>query len=156
MAAGVTLAIVSIGKPEIGKEVLKHLEVSDGEKLLFVDPENEAYDNLDLNRGVGLTFFNPATVRVFRRRVMDGKPMLTEELSLVLSKWKDTIFLPPKMGQAFYQGGTFLFSHDQTLYAHYDEAVAAHASPDEMADMAVKAAKQYSSPAQALQECIYT
>jgi len=140
LAAGVTLAIVSIGKPESGKELLQHLEVPDGEKLLFVDPDNEAYDNLDLNRGVRLTFFSPATSWAFGRRVLDGKPMLTEELSAVLSKWKDAIYAPPKMGQALYQGGAFLFSDDQTLYAHYDEATAAHAIPDEMADMAVKAA----------------
>jgi len=142
LAAGVTLTIVSIGKPESGKELLKHLEVPDGDKLLFVDPVNEAYDNLDLNRGVGMTFFSPATSWAFGRRVLDGKSMLSEELSEVLSKWKDAIFIPPKRGQALYQGGTFLFSDDETLYAHYDEATAAHAIPDEMTDMAVEAARQ--------------
>lgn len=142
LAADVTLAIISIGKPEVGKKLLEHLEVPDGEKLFFVDPDNEAYDNLDLNRGVASTFFSPATPWAFGRRVLDGKPMLTEELSAVLSKWKDAVYIPPRTDQAFYQGGAFLFSDAETIYAHYDEATAAHAIPDEMVDMAVKAAKR--------------
>ncbi|CAJ1964945.1 unnamed protein product [Cylindrotheca closterium] len=140
LAAGVNLVIVSIGKPEVGKDLVKHLGIPDGEDLLFVDPSNEAYDNLDLNRGVGATFFNPATPLAFGRRVLAGKSMLSEELSEVLSKWKDAFYIPPKQEQAFYQGGTFLFSGDQTVYAHYDEATAAHAVPDEMIEMAVKTA----------------
>mmetsp|Transcript_19807 Transcript_19807/g.48659 ORF Transcript_19807/g.48659 Transcript_19807/m.48659 type:complete len:160 (+) Transcript_19807:375-854(+) len=138
LAAGVNLVIVSIGKPEVGKDLVKHLGIPDGEDFLVVDPTNEAYDNLDLNRGVGATFFNPATPWAFGRRVLQGKSMLSEELSEVLSKWKDAVYIPPKQDQAFYQGGAFLFSGDQTAYAHYDEATAAHAIPDEMVDMAVK------------------
>lgn len=140
MAAGISLAIVSIGKPEVGKDLVQHLQIPDGEDFLFVDPSNEAYDNLDLNRGVSRTFFNPATPMAFGRRVLEGKSMLSEELSEVLSKWKDAFYSPPKREQAFYQGGAFLFSGDKTVYAHYDEATAAHAVPDEMIDMAVKTA----------------
>lgn len=140
LAAGVKLVIVSIGKPEVGEDLARHLGIPDGEDFLFVDPENEAYDNLDLNRGVGVTFFNPAIPIAFGRRVLEGKSMFSEELSEVLSKWKDAFYIPPKKEQAFYQGGAFLFAGDKTVYAHYDEATAAHAIPDEMVDMAMKTA----------------
>jgi hypothetical protein len=140
LAANITLAIVSIGKPESGMELVKHLGVEDGADLLFVDPTNEVYDALDLNRGVDITFFNPATPMAFGNRLLQGKGIISNELKEVLSKWKDAFFIPPKREQAFYQGGAFLFSEENTLYAHYDEATAAHAVPDEMVSRALETA----------------
>lgn len=140
MAAGVNLAIVSIGKPEVGMDLVKHLGVEDGLDFVFVDPENEVYDALDLNRGVDVTFFNPATPLAFGKRLLQGKRIISNELQEVLSKWKDAFFIPPKRDQAFFQGGAFLFSEDDTIFAHYDEATAAHAMPDEMVHRALETA----------------
>ena len=69
--------------------------------------------------------------------------MFSDELSEVLSKWKDAFYIPPKQDQAFNQGGAFIFNGDRTVYAHYDEATAAHALPNEMVDKALATARQY-------------
>ena len=138
-----TLVIVSIGKPEVGLELVQHLGIEDGSDFLFVDPSNQVYDNLDLNRGVDVTFFNPATPLAFGNRLLQGKGLLSKELGEVLGKWKDAFYIPPKSDQAFYQGGAFIFSEGKspsTVYAHYDQATAAHAPPSEMVDRAIQAA----------------
>jgi len=77
--------MVSIGKPQVGKELVAHLELQDGEKFLYTDPENALYDDLDLNRGVVETFFSSSTPFAFLERFTkkDGMKELTE----VLSKW---------------------------------------------------------------------
>ena len=82
---GVQLAMVSIGKPEKGKRLVEHLGIANGDKLLFVDPENVLYDALDLNRGVDRTFFNVNTPFAFLDRFT--KEGGTKELGEVLSKW---------------------------------------------------------------------
>lgn len=137
MAAGVELTIVSIGKPEVGAKLMTHLGISDGQEFFFVDPINKVYDDLDLNRGVDVTFFNPAIPMAFGNRLLQGKGIVSKELSEVLLKWKDAFFIPPKAEQAFNQGGAFLFQDNDTIYAHYDEATAAHAVPSEMIDRAL-------------------
>jgi len=134
------LAIVSLGKPEIGVQLMQHLGVEDGAEFVYVDPANEVYDALSLNRGIETTFFSPAIPWTFGNRLLKGEPMFSEELLGVLGKWKDAIFVPPKQEQAFFQGGAFLFAGGGTAYAHYDEATAAHAVPDDMVDRALAAA----------------
>lgn len=98
------------------------------------------YNDLDLNRGVGITFFNPATPFAIRDRLLkkDG----TAELGEVLGKWSRAFFIPPKQDQAFIQGGSFVFDCDQTLLAHYDESTGAHADIDTVIDTARKAAAE--------------
>mmetsp|Transcript_11052 Transcript_11052/g.23338 ORF Transcript_11052/g.23338 Transcript_11052/m.23338 type:complete len:153 (+) Transcript_11052:524-982(+) len=141
LAAGVKLVIVSIGLPEKGKALCEHLGIENGEEFVFVDPENSLYDDLDLNRGVGATFFNPATPLAFKDRLFREGGMFSSELMEVMGKWKDAFYIPPRQDQAFNQGGAFVFDNDKTVYAHYDEATAAHARPEEMVDLAL-AAKQ--------------
>lgn len=136
MAAGVKLAIVSIGKAEVGRDLCVHLGVEDGEEFVFADPENALYDNLDLNRGIQETFFNPATPFAFKDRLFRGDS--SKELFEVLGKWKDASYAPPKLEQAFNQGGAFVFDGPRTIYAHYDEATASHAIPDDMVDRALR------------------
>ena len=77
--------MVSIGKPEVAKELVGHLGLPDGQDLLFVDPENALYTELDLNKGIKETFFSPSTPFAFLDRLQkkDGLRELTE----VLSKW---------------------------------------------------------------------
>ena len=136
------LVIVSIGLPEKGKALCEHLGVKDGESFVFVDPSNSLYDDLDLNKSVARTFFNPATPLAFKDRLFRDGKMFSDELSEVLSKWKDAFYIPPRQDQAFNQGGSFIFDGDRTVYAHYDEATAAHALPDEMVDKALATARQ--------------
>jgi hypothetical protein len=82
---GVSLIMVSIGKPQIGKELIEHLGVPNGKECLFVDPDNALYDTLNLNKGIKETFFSPSTPFAFLGRFTkkDGMKELTE----VLSKW---------------------------------------------------------------------
>lgn len=134
--------IVSIGLPEKGKELCKHLNIENGEDYLFVDPENSLYNDLDLNKGFGATFFNPATPLAFKDRLFREGGMFSSELMEVLGKWKDAVYIPPRQDQAFNQGGAFIFNNEQTVYAHYDEATAAHARPEEMIDRALATARQ--------------
>ena len=83
----IQFALVSIGKPEIGLQLCKHLDIKDGEEWIFADPENDAYDNLSLNKGWD-TMIRPATAFRFKDRIFGGKESL-DKLFQVLSKWKD-------------------------------------------------------------------
>lgn len=131
--------MVSIGKAEVGKRLCEHLGIADGEEFIFADPENALYDDLDLNKGIQTTFFSPATPFAFKDRLFRGDS--SKELFEVLGKWKDAFYIPPKQEQAFNQGASFIFEGERTLHAHYDEATAAHAVPDEMVQLALDASK---------------
>jgi len=121
--------MISIGKPEVGKELIEHLDIENGEEFIFADPENAVYDGLGLNKGVKATFFSSATPFAIKDRLFNGD---TKELSEVLGKWRDAIYVPPKREQAFNQGGTFIFAEDRTVYAHYDEATGVHPKFDDV------------------------
>lgn len=144
-SVGIKLVMVSIGKPGIGKELIQHLGFVNGEHYLFVDPENALYDDLDLNRGVQRTFFNPNTPFSFLERFT--KPDGTRELGEILSKWSKAFYIPPKQSQAFLQGGTFVFQGDRTVFAHYDPSTAAHASVESVLELAMgRLTKETASP----------
>ena len=106
------LVIVSIGKPEVGKQVCDHLNIKDGGSFIYADPENALYDDLDLNRGIQ-TFIAAETAFTFKDRIFDSKKTGLTDLFQVLSKWKDAVYVPPKAEQAFNQGGTFIFNDGQ-------------------------------------------
>lgn len=133
---GIQLVLVSIGVPEKSEQLIRHLNFTNGENYLFVDPENVLYDALDLNRGIQRTFLNPATPLAFLDRIV--QPDGLKDLSFVLSKWKDALFIPPKQAQALLQGGTFVFKGADTLFAHYDPSTAAHASIDRVLEIATR------------------
>ena len=139
LANGIGIRMVSIGKPEVGKALCEHLGIKNGDTFVYADPENSLYDDLDLNRGIAETFFNPATPFAIRDRLFkrDGMKSLNE----VLGKWSGAFYIPPKQEQAFNQGGTFIFKGtEETLLAHYDEATGAHANIDEVVKTAMAAA----------------
>mmetsp|Transcript_34203 Transcript_34203/g.48612 ORF Transcript_34203/g.48612 Transcript_34203/m.48612 type:complete len:133 (+) Transcript_34203:209-607(+) len=131
--------MVSIGKPEIGKELVAHLGLTNGQDYLFVDPENALYDDLDLNRGVKETFFSPSTPLAFLDRFTSQDGM--KDLMEVLGKWNKAFYIPPKREQAFNQGGTFIFDGSNTVFAHYDESTGAHAKVQEVVELAIKTAQ---------------
>jgi len=127
--------MVSIGKPQVGFDLCDHLGVSNGSSFLFADPENILYDELNLNRGVAETFFNPATPFAIKDRLLKKGGM--NELNEVLGKWSGAFYIPPRRDQAFNQGGTFVFKGlKQTLFAHYDESTGAHAGLEEVVEIA--------------------
>lgn len=128
--------MVSIGKPEVGKELIGHLGVENGEDFIFADPENTVYDDLKLNKGIQATFFNPATPFAIRDRLFNGG---MKELGEVLGKWSNAVYIPPKRDQAFNQGGTFIFAQGgRTIFAHYDESTGAHANFDDVYKIALE------------------
>jgi len=131
---GANLVMVSIGKPEIGKQLVEHLGLKDGDKYLFVDPENALYDLLMLNRGIKETFLSIETPFAFLERFT--KPDGSKQLMEVLSKWNKAVYIPPKQEQAFNQGGTFLFDGANTIFAHYDASTGAHSNIQEVIDLA--------------------
>jgi hypothetical protein len=71
--------------PEKLASLIKHLKFTEGEKYLFVDPDNKLYDALDLNRGAQRTFFNVNTPYAFLERFT--APNGLNDLSEVMSKW---------------------------------------------------------------------
>jgi len=85
LADGIGLKMISIGKPEVGASLCDHLGVKDCSNFLFADPENKLYNDLELNKGVDVTFFNPATPFAIKDRLFkkDGMKRLNE----VLGKW---------------------------------------------------------------------
>ena len=81
--SNIRLVMISIGKPEVGRQLMDHLEL----KELFVDPENKIYDALDLNRGIDRTFANINTPLAFLDRFTKKDGM--KDLLNVLSKWSN-------------------------------------------------------------------
>ena len=141
MANNISLVVISIGKPEIGKELLQHLNIDDdGKDWLFVDPDNLLYDALQLNSGIQTTFLSPDTPFAFRDRIfgMNGRKDGMNDLFNVLSTWKDAVYIPPKLEQSFQQGGAFIFKGPNTLFGHYDGGAGAHVEVNSVVEKAIQ------------------
>lgn len=117
---GVRLIAIGIGTAERAKEFCAH--VGFPEECLYADPENVAYDALQLNSGIGSTFFRPETPLALLRRVFDGK---TGDLGNALSRWQ--VWIPPKLEQGLQQGGVFAFEGTKVVFQHYDPSTGKHA-----------------------------
>jgi len=141
LANDIQFALVSIGKPEIGLELCDHLGIKDGEEWIFADPENDAYDRLELNRGWD-TMIIPATAFRFKDRIFGGGKGSMKQLFEVLGKWKDAVYAPPKLEQSTNHGGTFIFDGDDIVFAHYDESPGTHADTYEALDIAMNVANK--------------
>lgn len=115
-----------------------HLGIEDGEEWIYADPENDAYDRLRLNRGWN-TMVRPATAFRFKDRIFGGKESL-DQLFEVLGKWKDAVYMPPKIEQSTNHGGTFIFDGGDVAFAHYDESPGTHADTSEVVEMAISRA----------------
>lgn len=115
-----------------------HLGIEDGEEWIYADPENDAYDRLRLNRGWD-TMVRPATAFRFKDRIFGGKESL-DQLFEVLGKWKDAVYMPPKIEQSTNHGGTFIFDGGDVAFAHYDESPGTHADTSEVVEMAIRRA----------------
>mmetsp|Transcript_21770 Transcript_21770/g.45967 ORF Transcript_21770/g.45967 Transcript_21770/m.45967 type:complete len:135 (-) Transcript_21770:226-630(-) len=114
-----------------------HLGLEDGEEWIYADPENDAYNNLELNKGWD-TMMRPETAFRFKDRIFDGRGWKEfEQLLEVLGKWKDAVYIPPKIEQSTNHGGTFIFNGDNTIFAHYDQSPGTHADTFDVVDMAI-------------------
>mmetsp|Transcript_21221 Transcript_21221/g.32460 ORF Transcript_21221/g.32460 Transcript_21221/m.32460 type:complete len:142 (+) Transcript_21221:517-942(+) len=71
-----------------------HLGIEHGEEFVFADPENAMYNDLDLNRGVVNTFFNPATPFAFKDRLFKKDGM--KDLFEVMGKWNKSVYVYAK------------------------------------------------------------
>mmetsp|Transcript_31628 Transcript_31628/g.75509 ORF Transcript_31628/g.75509 Transcript_31628/m.75509 type:complete len:123 (+) Transcript_31628:162-530(+) len=121
---------------------MEHLGIDGGAEWIYADPENDAYDRLRLNRGWD-TMIRPATAFRFKDRIFgDGAPL--DSLFDVLGKWKDAVYIPPKLDQSTNHGGTFMFDGDQTVYAYYDESPGTHADPFGVVEKAIEVARRKS------------
>lgn len=118
-------------------KLVEHLEIPNGNEWIYADPENDAYNKLQLNRGWD-TLMTPGTAFRFKDRIFgDGASL--DKLFEVLGKWKDAAYVPPKIEQATIHGGTFIFKGDSTVFAHYDESPGTHADPFEVVNRAINA-----------------
>ncbi|KAL7488818.1 hypothetical protein ACHAW6_014446 [Cyclotella cf. meneghiniana] len=140
LATGVQFILISIGKPEIGLKLCEHLEIENGPEFIFADPENKVYDKLALNRGWD-TMIRPATAFRFRDRIF-GNGQSLDQLFEVLGKWKDAVYIPPKIEQSTNHGGTFIFNGENVIFAHYDESPGTHADTYEAVTIALQTAKE--------------
>jgi hypothetical protein len=48
------------------------------------------------------------------------------------------VFIPPKMDQSFFQGGTFVFDGPSTVFAHFDASTGAHSDISKVIDLATQ------------------
>lgn len=127
-AAGVAVALVSIGTPARGADfcALTGLPPSN----LLADPGTEVYGALGLERGFGAAFGSVTTPTAIARRV--AAPGGGASLAAALRKWKP--YMPPAGPvQSLNQGGAFAFAPGgDCLWARCDRATADHADPDEL------------------------
>jgi len=122
---GVKLVAIGIGTPSRGAEFCAHTGFPP--EVLFSDPENTAYSALKMNKGVAQTFFRPETPLALAQRFLDGR---AKDLTDTLANWK--VWIPPKLNQAYLQGGMFVFEGTAAVFQHYDPSPSAHADLDEV------------------------
>lgn len=116
--------MVSIGPPERGREFCELTGFAS--ESFYADEQGALYEALALNKGARETFFSPSTPFAFAEWL--GRE---NALAETLAAWKP--WLPPKQGQAFQQGGSFVFAPGcACVFEHYDASTGAHASPQEL------------------------
>ncbi|KAI3462659.1 hypothetical protein Pfo_019322 [Paulownia fortunei] len=125
-SAGVKLIAVGVGTPDKAQLLAERLPFP--LDSLYADPDRKAYDVLGLYYGLGRTFFNPASVKVFSRM---------EELKKAMKNYtiKAT---PDNRSSVLQQGGMFVFKGKQLLYARKDEGTGDHAPLDDIFNVCCK------------------
>ncbi|XP_021717275.1 uncharacterized protein LOC110685121 [Chenopodium quinoa] len=91
-------------------------------ECLYADPERRAYDLLGLYYGLGRTFFNPASTKVFSR--FESLKMAMENYTIQAT--------PNDRSSVLQQGGMFVFKGKKLLYARKDEGIGDHAPLDDV------------------------
>ncbi|KAK4426435.1 hypothetical protein Salat_1412100 [Sesamum alatum] len=125
-SAGVKLIAVGVGTPDKAQLLAERLPFP--LDSLYADPDRKAYDVLGLYYGLGRTFFNPASTKVFSRG--DALKKATKNYTIRAT--------PDDRSSVLQQGGTFVFKGKQLLYARKDEGTGDHAPLDDIFDICCK------------------
>ncbi|XP_077233892.1 thioredoxin-like protein AAED1, chloroplastic isoform X1 [Tasmannia lanceolata] len=124
--AGVKLIAIGVGTPDKARILAERLPFP--LDSLYADPHRKAYDVLGLYYGLGCTFFNPASAKVFSRFESLQKAVKNYTISAT----------PDDRSSVLQQGGTFVFKGKNLLYARKDEGTGDHAPLDEIIDICCK------------------
>ncbi|XP_042417389.1 thioredoxin-like protein AAED1, chloroplastic [Zingiber officinale] len=119
-AAGVKLIAVGVGTPDKARMLAERLPFP--MDYLYADSERKAYGALGLYFGLGRTFFNPASTKVFSR---------WESIKKANKNYTITA-TPDDRSSVLQQGGMFVFKGKQLLYGRKDEGTGDHAPLDEI------------------------
>lgn len=125
-AAGVKLIAVGVGTPNKARILAERLPFP--ADCLYADPDRTAYDALGLYYGVGRTFFNPASAKVFTR--FDALQKAVKNYTIEAT--------PDDRSSVLQQGGMFVFKGKELLYARKDEGTGDHAPLDDIFDICCK------------------
>ncbi|KAJ8765791.1 hypothetical protein K2173_014913 [Erythroxylum novogranatense] len=125
-AAGVKLIAVGVGTPNKARILAERLPFP--MEYLYADPDRKAYDVLGLYYGLGRTFFNPASAKVFSR--FDAYREVFKTYTIKAT--------PDDRSSVLQQGGTFVFRGKQLLYARKDEGTGDHAPLDDVFEVCCK------------------
>ncbi|XP_020229609.1 thioredoxin-like protein AAED1, chloroplastic isoform X1 [Cajanus cajan] len=126
-SAGVKLIAVGVGSPNKARMLAERLPFP--MDCLYADPDRKAYNVLDLYFGLGRTFFNPASAKVFSR--FDALQKAATNYTIQAT--------PDDISGVLQQGGMFVFRGKQLLYARKDEGTGDHAPLDDVFDVCCKA-----------------
>uniref|UniRef100_A0A0A9FVJ3 Thioredoxin domain-containing protein n=1 Tax=Arundo donax TaxID=35708 RepID=A0A0A9FVJ3_ARUDO len=125
-SAGVKLIAVGVGSPAKARILAERLPFP--LEYLYADPERKAYDLLGLYFGIGRTFFNPASVKVFSR--FDSLKEAVKNYTIEAT--------PDDRAGVLQQGGMFVFKGKELLYARKDEGTGDHAPLDDVLNICCK------------------
>ncbi|XAR51396.1 hypothetical protein NMG60_11006012 [Bertholletia excelsa] len=125
-SAGVKLIAVGVGTPNKARILAERLPFP--MDCLYADPERKAYDVLGLYYGLGRTFFNPASAKVFLR---------FEALQKAVKNYTIEATPDDRRG-VLQQGGMFVFKGKELLYARKDEGTGDHAPLDDIFNICCK------------------
>ncbi|XP_021274295.1 thioredoxin-like protein AAED1, chloroplastic isoform X2 [Herrania umbratica] len=125
-SAGVKLIAIGVGTPNKARMLAERLPFP--MDCLYADPGRKAYDVLGLYYGVGRTFFNPASTKVFSR---------VEALQKAVKNYTIEA-TPDDRSSVLQQGGMFVFKGKQLLYARKDEGTGDHAALDDVFEVCCK------------------
>ncbi|KAL4458903.1 hypothetical protein ABPG75_013768 [Micractinium tetrahymenae] len=124
-ARNIKLFYTTIGTPQKGVEFAT--QTGFPAHRLLADERSVCYEALAFRKGLRATFFDAATPAAIRKRQHEGAD---QDLKEVLRTYKP--LMPPKMDQAFWQGGVLVFEGRRLLWAHADPATSAHADLEEV------------------------
>ncbi|XP_031389483.1 thioredoxin-like protein AAED1, chloroplastic isoform X1 [Punica granatum] len=127
-AAGVKLIAVGVGEPLKARMLAERLPFP--MDCLYADPERKVYDVMGLYFGIGRTFFNPASMKVFSRPRFEAMKKAMENYTIQAT--------PDNRSSVLQQGGMFVFKGKELLYARKDEGTGDHAPLDDIFDVCCK------------------
>lgn len=125
-SAGVKLIAVGVGTPDKARILAERLPFP--MDCLYADPEHKSYDILGLYYGLGRTFFNSASAKVFSR--FDALQKSVKNYTIEAT--------PDDRSSVLQQGGMFVFKGKQLLYARKDEGTGDHAPLYDILDICCK------------------